>query len=96
MKKKQYDDDDGRVIADMSDVHITPFGFGYMPRRKRLTPPQKTIIKETPEYQVPETLSKKETRAMMFRAMLMALGVAMIFIVGAALFILFCIHIWFR
>ena len=97
MKKKQYDDDDGRQIANMSDVHITPFGFGYMNRRKRLaTSKHAAKAKSQPEYVQEVTLTKKETRFMMLRAMLAALGIAMVFIIGAALFILFCIYVWFR
>ena len=97
MKKKQYDDDDGRKIADMSDVQINTFGFGYTPKRRRFATvvPEKKVQKQN-EYANIAPLTKKETRFMMVRAMLAALGIAMIFIAGAALFILFCIYIWFR
>lgn len=94
MKKKQYDDDDGRKIADMSDININTLGFGYVPRRRRLSvsKPENNENIKYPDF-VP--LTKEETRFMMFKAMLAALGIAMVFIIGAALFILFCIYIWF-
>lgn len=97
MKKKQYDDDDGRQIANMSDVQINSFGFGYTPKRRRF-PKAVPDTKNQNQYEYANVapLTKKETRFMMFRAMLAALGIAMIFIAGAALFILFCIYIWFR
>ncbi len=97
MKKKQYDDDDGRQIANMSDVQINTFGFGYTPKRRR--PSVKFNENKKPnqnEHANVAPLTKKETRFMMIQAMLAALGIAMIFIAGAALFILFCIYIWFR
>ena len=97
MKKKQYDDDDGRQIANMSDVQINTFGFGYTPKRRRPGVPFQENKKQNQNEHVNVTpLTKKETRFMMFRAMFAALGIAMIFIAGAALFILFCIYVWFR
>ncbi|MCD6321525.1 MAG: hypothetical protein J7L77_00725 [Clostridiales bacterium] len=97
MKKKQYDDDDGRQIANMSDVQINTFGFGYIPKRRRPNVKFQENEKTNPnEYANVVPLTKKETRFMMIQAMLVSLGIAMIFIVGAALFILFCIYIWFR
>jgi len=97
MKKKKYDDDDGRKIADMSDVQINTFGFGYTPKRRRFNSPYHENKKPIQnQYANVAPLTKKETRVMMFRAMFVALGIAMIFIAGAALFILFCIYIWFR
>ncbi len=97
MKKKQYDDDDGRQIANMSDVQINTFGFGYIPKRRRPgVTYQETKKPNKNEHANVAPLTKKETRFMMLQAMLAALGIAMIFIAGAALFILFCIYIWFR
>ena len=92
MKKKKYDDDDGRQVADMSDLNVSVFGFNSRrkaTRRKGIEKPENT----TADFQ---PLTKEETRWMMFRATGMSLLIALVFIAGAALFILFCILIWFK
>ena len=49
------------------------------------------------EESVPtEPYTKKELRVIALNATLAALAVAAVFIIGAALFILFCIHVWFK
>jgi len=97
MKKKQYDDDDGRKIADMSDVNVTAFGFDYNPKRRRSNKKAPAVHETTViDRANAQPLTKEETRSMMFTAMLSGMGIALVFIVLAALFVLFCIYVWFR
>lgn len=95
---KQYDDDDGRKIADMSGVTTSLLDIWFVPKRRRhhtLKPIQKEE-KQQGEYIPLPPPTKAESRAMMFQAMFASLLIALVFIAGAALFILFCIHIWFK
>ena len=92
-KRREPFADDGRTVADMSGVSegrprmIVPRGRKAPPRPEEndATPPQAA-----------EFLTREEKRAVTFAAIRAALLVALIFIGGAALFILFCVHVWFR
>ncbi|MFA5449867.1 MAG: hypothetical protein WC292_05465 [Clostridia bacterium] len=81
-KKKKIDtfEDDGRVIAPMN-VDGMPW---YTPKRSQ------TSDQEQPP------LDKKETRSFMFSALLAALLVSAVFIIAAALLILFATKIWLK
>lgn len=96
MAKKQYDDDDGRKIADMGDIDSSMYGLTtmYKPRRKK----KKEDTKEEKDSIMHEEiiLTKRETRGMMFHAMWTSLLIALVFVVLAALFLLFSIFVWFR
>jgi len=96
MARKQYDDDDGRQIADMSGVDVTMFGFasGSRFRKKKKTKEDKD--REDKLQKEVLTLTKRETRVMMFRAMFVSLLIGLAFVAVAALFILFAIYVWFR
>jgi hypothetical protein len=83
MRKRSFKDD-GRRIADMSGIDHAYYGAGS---RKCL--PGKTA-EEGP------LLSKAGSRALTLYALLAALTVAGIFLIVFALFILFCIYVWFR
>ena len=98
MKKKQYDDDDGRQIADMSGVNSNLMAFWFVPKHRRSRIPKHMLKEESKQEQVVDMppLTKAESRAMMFQAMFASLLIALVFIAGAALFILFCIYIWFK
>lgn len=97
MKKKQYDDDDGRKIADMSDINVTTFGFGYNPGRRNERRKKPAVHEASLNNSAnAQPLTREETRFMMFRAMLSGMAIALVFIALAAIFILFCIYIWFR
>ena len=72
-KRKQYDGDDGRTVADMN-VEGLPW---YVQKREK-----------PPAGETPEELDPAQKRA--------ALLIAGIFIVGALLFILFCLYIWLK
>ena len=98
--KNKYPDDDGRVVADMSQVVrvgmldlIAPEGL-----RKRLggrrpegAPPQSQY-----ENTQPIELTAGEMKALMKASLKAALLLAGVFIAAAGLFILFCIYVWFR
>lgn len=84
-KKKQsktsFEDDDMRVIAPMN-VEGMP---GYVPRAKEGTP--------TGPLSELDPVQAKEYRGAVLKA---ALLVGSVFAVACALFILFCVYIWFR
>ena len=82
-KKKVYDDDDGRVIANMN-IDGMPWYMDAERKAKR---------KSESNF---DDLSKKETRALVFGVMKAGLLIAGAFLVAALIFILFCIFVWFR
>ena len=79
-KKKVYDDDDGRVIANMN-VGGMPWYTGDNKRKGG-------------ESEI--DLTKGETRAIVAGAMKAGLLVAGVFLLGALIFILFCVFVWFK
>jgi hypothetical protein len=90
-KKRVYDDDDGRTIADMSGVGtpLSPLSSGTDPRRAREEGQKK-------EDEEDLQLTHREKRAIAGGALLAALLVGGVFIVGCLLFLLFCVFVWFR
>lgn len=81
MKKKQNDWDDGRTIAPMN-VEGMPW---YTPK------------KENEEAKGDEIqLSKKETWAMLKGVLGASMLVALVFVAFFALFIFFCVFVWFK
>jgi hypothetical protein len=96
-KKKKYDDDDGRTISDMN-VEGMPW---YNGRRDEKHQPgtdkeKQTDASVTGGNEEKITLSRKEGLAMMRGVLLAAMLVGGIFLAVFALFILFCIYIWFK
>lgn len=83
-KRKQYDDDDGRVIVPM-DIDGMP-GFINRPKRTEEDGPQKEKIK----------LTKEEGRAVTGGVLKAAFTILIIYAVVFALFILFCQFVWFK
>jgi len=83
-KPKKYADDDGRVIANMNVE-----GMRWYSEAK----PLDREPERAPD--IPE-LTKAETRVFIFGALKAALLIGGIFIGAAALFILFCVYVWFR
>ena len=79
-KRKTYDDDDGRVIANMN-VDGMPW---YMKAERRS------------KKQDFSDLDKKEMGALIKGALGASLLIGGAFILGLGLFILFCILVWFR
>lgn len=82
-KRKTYDDDDGRVVANMNVD-----GMPWYIREHR-------PWKDRPASQSDEQLTKEEERTLIWGAMKAGLLVAGVFILGALAFILFCLYVWF-
>lgn len=82
LKKNKYDDDDGRVIAPMN-VEGMPW---Y----------QKGVRQQHVNNEKGQPLSVKDTLSVTFYAILAGVTVALIIGLFGFLFILFCIHVWFR
>ena len=80
-KPRIYDDDDGRTVADMN-VEGLPW---YVQKREK-----------PPAGETPEELDPAQKRAALRGMLAAALLIAGIFIVGALLFILFCLYIWLK
>jgi len=81
-KKKIYDDDDGRVIANMN-VDGMPW---YM---------ESAAKKQGSDADLSD-LSREETKELVKGAIKAGLLIGGIFILACFLFILFCIFVWFR
>lgn len=80
--KKTYEDDDGRVIANMN-VDGMPW---YM---------RETRKKQASDSDFSD-LSRKETRELVKGAIKAGLLIGSVFLVACFLFILFCIFVWFK
>ena len=79
MARRQYDDDDGRVIA--------PMNVEGMPWYQKHPP-------EQPQRDQQETLTNRQTAQVIVTATLTALGVGLIFCAGLVLLVLFLKWIW--
>ena len=97
-------EDDGRVVADMSQVHvglmdvIAPTGLREIFAGRRGPKPRgaSDLAAAAPAPAQPVDLTRGEFRALLKASLKAALALSGIFIAGGALFILFCIYIWFR
>lgn len=87
-RKKTYDDDDGRVIANMN-VDGMPWYISDGAMRRNRT-------KKTDSSSDFSDLSKGETREIVKGAVLAGLLIGGIFIAACLIFILFCIFVWFK
>ena len=85
-KKKTYDDDDGRVIANMN-VDGMPWSMSDVLSRRK---------KSDEKLQSSSDFSDVDTREIIKGTVKAGLVIAGVFLAGAALFILFCPYIWFR
>lgn len=89
MTKQSYDDDDGRTIADMSDVGQTPMLLPRLPKRKK----EKADGQERspqPELQ----LTDEERRSYIGGALGAALLLGGVFIAAGAVVILLLTLLW--
>ncbi len=87
MSKKKYDDDDGRSIADMSNVgqpNLFTFRNPKDKNEQAQTPDEDQS--ERPWEKKPE-MPKEDRRAYVLAAVLTALGVGAVFLVGLGLII---------
>ena len=82
-KRKTYDDDDGRVVANMNIDGMPWYIREHRSRNQR------------PSEGSDLYLSKEEERALVWGSIKAGLLIAGIFILGAFLFILFCLYVWF-
>lgn len=80
MRKKTYDDDDGRVIANMN-IEGTPW---YVKENRE---------KDNSSSEVPDM---KETYHIMKGALAAGLLIGFVFIAAFFLFLLFCTRVWFK
>jgi len=84
-QQKQYDDDDGRVIASM-DVE------GLRWHDKKVRQEQR----EARQVSHGDQMTRSESRRFTWYAVLAGLLIASVFSVTWVLFILFCTQVWFR
>ena len=91
-KPREYEDDDGRTIADMSDVS-RPSLLGHLPYRTRIRKP--TDGAYSPEHVLQKDDMSAKTRLWyMLGALKAALLIALAFIVGLGLLVLILLLIW--
>lgn len=87
--RKTYEDDDGRVIANMNIDGMPWYAEDARKRREENFRKAETASDFS-------DLSRKETWEIIKGATKAGLLISGIFIAGAALFILFCLFVWFR
>jgi hypothetical protein len=92
MSKKDYDDDDGRVVSDMRLTEQLHWYDSFSSDRDK----KKKGLKKQSLAEANIVLSKGETKSYIFSALLAGLTIALVFIGSFYLFILFCIYIWFQ
>lgn len=85
--KKQYEDDDGRTVADMSDLPDVSSSWLGRPSGG------KAKRRETGE-QKPSDLSKEERRWAVLGGMSAALLIGLVFVAGLGLVILLLLLVW--
>ena len=88
MKNRTYDDDDGRVIADMSDLRRQPMVLPRLSKRKKDSDGPEASAQ--PELE----LTKEERRSYMRGAIGATLLIAGIFIAAAAIVITLLLLLW--
>ena len=89
MQQRNYDDDDGRTIADMSDVGQTPVLMPRLPKRKKENAGGQEQAPQ-PELQ----LTDEERRSYIGGALGAAMLIAGIFIAAGAVIILLLTLLW--
>ena len=96
-RKKEWDDDDGRTIASMSDVGRQNLFIPRKPihdeRKSNVPQPEGQSKKDRP-WEQGEQFTKQERKWYVFGALKAALLIAMAFIVGLGLAILAMILLW--
>jgi len=91
MSKKDYDDDDGRVVSSMQFTEQTHWYDSFSSNRDK----KKKGAKKQSLADANITLSKGETKSYLLSALLAGLSIGLVFVGAFYLFILFCINIWF-
>lgn len=94
-KPKKYDDDDGRVIADMSGISRPGM---FLPGDSNAVPPSRPQeVEEEKENLRPwedTGMSREDRRAYMWAALRSALLIGAIYLVAFAFLIAFLLWIW--
>lgn len=85
-------DDDGRTVFDMTFTKETTWyeSFAVLHDKKRKIQKRKSI------HDANIKMTKKETKSVIFSAVLAGLGIGLIFIIVFYLFLLFCVNVWFQ
>ena len=90
---REYEDDDGRTVADMSEVHRRNV---FLPRGTlQESPKHENENNESTSNQNPP-LNRKETRSFIMGALSAGLLIALVFIIGLGLAIAIMLLIWNR
>lgn len=97
-QKNQDEEDDGRTVADMSDVQRSSFLGGWRPVGDRAIPEKR----ETPEESQSRTrrpweddsLTKEERRMYVLGAMKAALLIGMVYLIGGGVLIALLLAWW--
>lgn len=87
MREKQYDDDDGRTVADMSGVE-KPTMFRFRSLKKHGTFAEKEANNKEPQ------LSPEQRKSYLGGALSAALLIALVFIAAGAILIALLTAIW--
>jgi len=92
MSKKEFEDDDGRIVSDMTFLEKTTWyeSFSALSNITKKEPKKQSL------HEANIQLTKKETKSYVFSALLAGLSIALVFIGSFYLFILFCLNIWFK
>lgn len=94
---RHENDDDGRRIADMSSLaDLTYTGSNPFVKKHK---DMENINEDRSQAQNASDgppFTKKETRAFVFYSLKMTLAIASVFILAFAVFILFCVFVWFK
>ena len=87
---RQYDDDDGRVIADMN-VPGMPWYDRNIRREKRAE-----RVERVKQAFTGDGMTNSQARQFTFHAILAGLTIAAVFAIVMVLFTLFATQVWFR
>ena len=91
-KKRTYQDDDGRTIADMSGIEPSPMLLPRIPKKK--TGPQEPQPSSDRPWETQEQFTPEQRRAAMGGALRAAMLIAGVFIGAGAIAILLMQLIW--
>ena len=91
-KKRTYQDDDGRTIADMSGIEPSPMLFPRLPKREKQ--PQAPQSAGDRPWEGQEQFTDEQRRAAMGGALKAAMLIAGVFIAAGAVAILVMQFIW--
>ena len=96
-RRRDYDDDDGRTVADMGDVSrpglFAPGGTGRRTRRELQRPPDGGGQPDRP-WETGDALTGQERRWYALGALGAALLIALVFILGLGIAIAVMLALW--